>query len=52
MVFSGCLMLTVNGHTYTLQQDDAISFVASNQHTYAACGDEMLKAAIINFYPT
>ncbi len=51
MVFSGCLTLTVGTRTYTLQQDDAISFVAAEEHTYAACGSEMLKAAIINFYP-
>ncbi|WMJ85097.1 helix-turn-helix domain-containing protein [Oscillospiraceae bacterium LTW-04] len=52
MVFAGCLALTVNGCTHTLHPDDAISFVASGAHTYTACGSEVLKAAIINFYPT
>lgn len=51
MVFAGCLELTVNGCTHTLHPDDAVSFVASSAHTYAACGSGMLKAAIINFYP-
>ena len=51
MVFAGCLELTANGRTHTLRQDDAIGFVASNRHIYTACGDEMLRAAIINFYP-
>lgn len=51
MVFAGCLELTVNGRTHVLHPDDAISFAASTEHTYAACGSEMLKAAIINFYP-
>lgn len=51
MVFTGCLELKVNGRTHTLHKDDAIGFVASGEHTYAACGNQMLKAAIINFYP-
>lgn len=52
MVFAGCLELTVDDRMHMLYRDDAISFEASGAHTYAACGDEMLKAAIINFYPT
>ena len=51
MVFAGCLKLTANGRTHILRQDDAIGFIASNRHTYTACGSEMLRAAIINFYP-
>lgn len=51
MVFAGCLELSANDRTHTLRQDDAISFVASGRHVYTACGDEMLRAAIINFYP-
>lgn len=51
MVFEGCLKLTTNDQTYTLHKNDAINFDASSEHIYTACESQMLKAAIINFYP-
>lgn len=51
MVLEGELTLTVNHQTYRLQENDAISFVASCQHSYSSTGTKTLKATITNFYP-
>lgn len=52
MVLSGTLCLEVQGNSYHLTADDSISFTASTAHTYTACGEQMLRAVVINYYPT
>ncbi|WMI81242.1 helix-turn-helix domain-containing protein [Anaerotignum sp. MB30-C6] len=52
MVLSGELTLTVKDEEYVLKKDDAISFIASTEHSYYSNGRETLKAVILNYYPT
>lgn len=51
MVLEGELNLTVNDQSYRLFPDDAVSFTASDRHTYVSGGDVPLKVMIINYYP-
>lgn len=51
MVLEGELTLTVNGQTFVLKPNDAVSFTASARHTYLSSGNETLKACLINYYP-
>lgn len=51
MVLEGELTLTSGDHHYHLKPNDTIEFNAATSHTYVACGDQMLKAAVINYYP-
>lgn len=51
MVLEGELTFTVNDETFVLHPNDAISFTASNKHTYSSSGSETMKAYLINYYP-
>ncbi len=51
MVLEGELRLLVNGCTYVLTPNDAISFKAADEHTYRSSGNQALKAIVLNFYP-
>ncbi len=51
MVLEGELTLTVNHQTFLLQENDAISFTASYEHSYSATGTIPLKAALTIYYP-
>jgi transcriptional regulator with XRE-family HTH domain len=52
MVLEGELTFTVNGQSYILHPNDAISFTASAKHTYLSSGTEVMRAALVNYYPT
>ncbi len=51
MVLEGELTFAVNDETFVLHPNDAISFTASNKHTYLSSGEYTLKAYLINYYP-
>lgn len=51
MVLEGELTVEVNGKSFILQADDAITFTASVRHAYENSGTGILKTVIINFYP-
>ena len=51
MVLEGEMTFTVNDETFILLPNDAISFTASNKHSYLSSGSQTLKAYLINYYP-
>lgn len=51
MVLEGELLVTVGEDRYSLRRDDAVSFASDVPHTYAAAGDKMLRAIVVNHYP-
>lgn len=52
MVIEGELTLSVNNETFTLSLNDTIDFIASTKHIYCNSGQGILKAVIINYYPS
>lgn len=52
MVLSGELTVTTQGQKYVLGPDDAVEFDSSAEHIYFSSGAQLLRAVIINFYPS
>lgn len=52
LVLQGALILKVGDTTHHLEAKDAITFPASRSHTYMNTGPGILKALIINYYPS